>query len=182
MTQIPRSFRKATGDLMGERAVKDRAHRTLAGENVARRAGRPRVVDSSVLLDSLIVLDGLGGDRGGDFGGIGYLGVRGSGGNGTGGFAGSECQSHKQCHKGEYAKFLHETLFLVTSLSQAARQVRRGSKVKYLNGNPKGKNPLTGLPSIRCSLSHFLRRAIACLSVSLSIPNVLELVGVIDAE
>ena len=86
---------------MGERAVKDRAHRTLAGENVARRAGRPRVVDSSVLLDSLVVLDGLGGDRGGDFGGIGYLGVRGSRSNGTGGFAGRECQRHDYCY--EYA-------------------------------------------------------------------------------
>ena|GEM_PF-6684110 len=89
-------FGRVEGYPMGERAVKDRAHRTLAGENVARRAGRPRVVDSSVLLDSLVVLDGLGGDRGGDFGGIGYLGVRGSRSNGTGGFAGSECH---RCHK-----------------------------------------------------------------------------------
>ena len=54
-----------------------------------------------ILLDSLVVLDGLGGDRGGDFGGIGYLGVRGSRSNGTGGFAGSECQSHSYCY--EYA-------------------------------------------------------------------------------
>ena len=89
---------------MGERAVKDCAHGTLNSYLA--------LLERSILLDSLVVLDGLGGDRGGDFGGIGYLGVRGSGGNGTGGFAGSEChRCHKQCHKGEYAKFLHETLF-----------------------------------------------------------------------